>query len=421
MNAAPIRIGVLGAGSVGREVVRGLVESSDRLVAAGAPAIELAAVAVRDIGAARGRGVPADLLTDAPAHVVADPDIDLIVELMGGDEPAHTLIAAALSAGKRVVTANKHVVAHHGAELEAIARGTGAAFRFEAAVGGGIPVLGPLAGDLAANRFSAVRGIVNGTTNYILSAMAEGRGTYEGVLREAQEHGYAEADPSGDVEGRDAINKLVILARLAFGSWLDPAFVVDRAPTLRGSGAPGITGVTTAQLDAARQLGLTIRLIASAAVAADGSVAASVIPTAVPIDSPLGRTGGVRNRIEVTGEPIGQVGFDGPGAGGAATSSAVLGDIAAIARGAGSTWASLPAASAAPANDGDPGGWTRPWFAFLPGVPPGRALHRAVESQIETRSGTAIRTTSLSLESLRAKLLDAAPESLDAPWYPIDD
>ncbi|HEY0443069.1 MAG TPA: homoserine dehydrogenase, partial [Candidatus Limnocylindrales bacterium] len=301
------------------------------------------------------------------------------------------------------------------------ARRTGAAFRFEAAVGGGIPVLGPLAGDLAANRASAVRGIVNGTTNYILSAMAEGRGTYESVLREAQEQGYAEADPSGDVEGRDAINKLVILARLAFGAWLDPAFVIDRPPSLRGSGGPGITGVTTDQLAGARELGLAIRLIATSARASDGSVAASVIPTAVPLDSPLGRTTGVRNRIEVTAEPVGQVGFDGPGAGGPATASAVLGDIAAIARGLGSTWASLPPASAAPANDGDPSGWARRWFAFLPGVRAGRVLLDLAESHVELPSGTAIRTSWLGLESLRGRVVDAAPESLDAPWYPIDD
>ena len=421
MNAAPLRVGVLGAGTVGREVVRGLVEFGDRLGPAGGTPVRLTGIAVRDIEGGRARGLPAELLTDAPAHLVADPDTDLIVELMGGDEPAHTLIAAALSAGKPVVTANKHVVAHHGAELEAISRRTGAALRFEAAVGGGIPVLGPLAGDLAANRISLVRGIVNGTTNYILSAMAEGRGTYEAVLREAQQQGYAEADPSGDVEGRDAINKLVILARLAFGSWLDPAFVVDRPASIRGSGGPGITGVTTDQLDAARELGLAIRLVARASIGKDGAVAASVVPTAVPADSPLGRTTGVRNRIEVTGEPVGEVGFDGPGAGGEATSSAVLGDIAAVARGLGSTWAGLPPAIAATPNDGDPSGWTRRWFAFLPGVRAGRVLADLAESHVELPSGTAIRTTWLGLESLRARLLDAAPESLDAPWYPIDD
>ena len=197
-----MRVAVLGAGTVGREVVRALLELARPTGRAASGArFELAGVAVRDVDGAVARGLPADLLTDAPAHLVAAPDTDVIVELMGGDEPARTLVAAALSAGKSVVTANKHVVAHHGAELEAIARRSKAALRFEAAVGGGIPVLGPLGADLAANETSRVRGIVNGTTNYILTAMAEGRGTYESVLREAQEQGYAEADPSGDVEG----------------------------------------------------------------------------------------------------------------------------------------------------------------------------------------------------------------------------
>jgi homoserine dehydrogenase len=142
---------------------------------------------------------------------------------MGGMEPARTLIIAALGAGKPVVTANKSVIAHHGPELEAEARRSGAAFRFEAAVAGGLPILAPLAADLAGNEIIRIRGIVNGTTNFILSAMAEEGQPYDDVLREAQEQGYAEADPSGDVEGDDAANKLVILGRLAFGRWLDPA------------------------------------------------------------------------------------------------------------------------------------------------------------------------------------------------------
>ena len=194
--------------------------------------ITLTAVAVRDLDKARGNRFPADLLTDAPAHLIADPETDVIVELMGGIEPARTLIAAALGAGKPVVTANKSVIAHHGPELESAARRTGAAFRFEAAVAGGIPVLGPLAADLAGNEIVRVRGIVNGTTNYILTAMAEDGRPYDEVLADAQELGYAEADPAGDVEGDDAVNKLVILARLAFGRWLDPSTVGRRPPTV---------------------------------------------------------------------------------------------------------------------------------------------------------------------------------------------
>ena len=344
---APLRVAVLGAGSVGREVVRALLERPGSLQAVDGAPLELAGVAVRDITRAVGRGIPESLLTDAPAHLVADPDTDVVVELMGGDEPARTLIAAALSAGRSVVTANKHVLAHHGAQLEAIARRTGAALRFEAAVGGGIPVLGPLALDLAANRVEAVRGIVNGTTNFILSAMARDGRAYADVLADAQAAGYAEADPRGDVEGDDAANKIVVLARLAFGRWLDVGSV-GRAPDLvaGGLGLPGITGVTIEDIAAAAARGFAIKLIASA-VRADGEVSAAVVPSAVPLAVPLGRTDGVTNRIEVDAEPVGRVAFTGPGAGGPATSSAVLGDLIAIGRAAGSTWAGLAPATGA--------------------------------------------------------------------------
>jgi homoserine dehydrogenase len=320
-----------------------------------------------------------------------------------------------------VVTANKHVIAHHGPALEAIARAKGAPLRFEAAVGGGIPVLGPLAGDLAANRVTRVRGIVNGTTNYILSAMAEGRGTYEAVLREAQEQGYAEADPSGDVNGGDAINKLVILARLAFDAWLDPALVPDRPFRLRGPGGPGITGVTSAELGAAAALGLTIRLVALAERSpAGGPPTATVVPTAVPLDSPLGRTSGVRNRVEIVAEPVGEIGFDGPGAGGPATSSAVLGDLLAVARGQGSTWAGRPAAEEIRTGPGGDDEQPRAWFALLPGVRAGKVLSEVAEAHHETDAGVAIRTAPIVAAELTARLLDAVPESLDATLYPID-
>jgi homoserine dehydrogenase len=347
MTAAPLRVALLGAGTVGAEVARAFAERPDRLAPDGGRRLELVGIAVRDVDAARDRGLPADLLTDAPAHLVADPDTDVVVELLGGDEPAHTLVRAALGAGKSVVTANKHIVAHHGPELESIARRTEAALRFEAAVGGGIPILGPLAAELAANEVTEIRGIVNGTTNYILTAMAdEGRG-YAEMLAAAQAAGYAEADPSGDVEGHDAVNKLVILVRLAFGVWLDPADVAIVPADGPGAGRPGITGIAAADLAAAEATGKVIKLIASARRDADGKIVASVLPTLVSLDSALGRTGGVLNRIEIEAIPVGRVAFDGPGAGGPATSSAVLGDLLAVARGLGSTWAGLPPAGAA--------------------------------------------------------------------------
>ena len=305
---------------------------------------------------------------------------------MGGDEPARTLIAAALTAGKPVVTANKHVIAHHGPELEAIARRGDVALRFEAAVGGGIPILGPLAADLAANELGRVRGIVNGTTNYILSAMAgEGR-EYAAVLADAQGRGYAEADPTGDVEGDDAVNKLVILARLAFGSWIEPSAVVRRPPTVLGRGAPGITGVTREELAAAAVLGLTIKLLATARRAGD-EVLAGVLPSAVAAGSPFGATAGVLNRIEIDAEPLGSVSLSGPGAGGAATSSAVLGDLVAVARGLSSTWAGSSPATAWTTTAVDPSVEARDWFAFVPGPRSRRAFELAARVRNASRAG----------------------------------
>jgi homoserine dehydrogenase len=346
MSGARLRVAVLGAGTVGREVIRALLQRGPETRPADGAALELVAVAVRDVRRAVDAGVPAALVSDAPAHLVADDDVDVVVELMGGDEPAHTLLGAALSMGKPVVTANKHVIAHHGRELEAIARRTGAPLRFEAAVGGGIPILGPLATDLAANRIRRVRGIVNGTTNFMLSAMTDATAPldYAAALAEAQRLGYAEADPTADVEGLDAVNKLVILARLAFGRWLDPDAIATRPDGADGPAGPGITTVGLADQADARVAGRIIRLVATAGLEDDGTLAACVLPTAVPLDSDLGRTAGVRNRIEIDAEPVGRVGFDGPGAGGPATSSAVLGDLIAVARGAGSTWGSRPAA-----------------------------------------------------------------------------
>jgi homoserine dehydrogenase len=276
---------------------------------------------------------------------VASPDVDVIVEVMGGEEPARTLVLGSLARGRPVVTANKHLLAHHGPELEAAARASDVPLRFEASVGGGIPVLGPLAQDLAGNRVARVRGIVNGTTNFILTAMLREGRDYAGVLADAQARGYAESDPTADVEGLDAVNKLVMLARLAFGAWIDPAAVSNCPGTTRGGpGLPGIRGVSAADVAGLAAEGRVLRLLATARLAEDGALEASVVPTAVPTDSPFGRCDGVLNRVEVDAVPVGRVAFEGPGAGGPATSSAVLGDLVAIARGQGSTWAGSPAA-----------------------------------------------------------------------------
>jgi len=423
MSRPPLRVAVLGAGTVGGAVLDGLLHHADRLVTADGPALTVVAVAVRDVAKSRSDGLTADLLTDAPAHLIADPETDVIVELMGGIEPARTLIGAALGAGKAVVTANKSVIAHHGPELEAEARRTGAAFRFEAAVAGGLPILAPLAADLAGNEIIRIRGIVNGTTNFILSAMAEDGQPYDDVLREAQEQGYAEADPSGDVEGDDAANKLVILGRLAFGRWLDPASVRRRPPTVRGMGSPGITGVTDQEMEGAAALGYTIKLLATAS-RRGADIEAAVIPTAVPSDSPFGWTDGVTNRIEIEAEPLGMIRIAGPGAGGAATSSAVLGDLVAVARGVGSTWAGLPAATGGAVAAVDPLDGPRRWFAFLPTLPQidgalPSALDRA--ASVEFEDGTAIRTEVTSLDDARAAFDAILPADVDVTLYPVDD
>jgi homoserine dehydrogenase len=407
---------------VGRAVIEGLRDHPERLATADGRPLALAGVAVRDVDKAQAAGIDAALLTDAPAHLVASPETDVIVELMGGDEPARTLIAAALGAGKPVVTANKHVVAHHGPELEAIARRSDVAFRFEAAVAGGIPVLSPLAGDLAGNEIRRVRGIVNGTTNYILTAMAEDGSPYDDVLADAQDRGYAEADPTGDVEGDDAVNKLVILARLAFGSWLDPSTVGRRPPTARGHGRPGITGVTDQEMEGAAALGLTLKLLATATRGADGAIEAAVVPTAVSADSPFGWTGGVTNRIEIEAEPLGTVRLAGPGAGGPATSSAVLGDLVAVARGVGSTWAGLlpatgPAVAAANPLDG-----RRHWYAFVPAVRPGPLPAVLAEAAaVAFDDGSAIRSEVATLAEARDAFRAILSDDVDVTLYPVDD
>jgi homoserine dehydrogenase len=420
-----MRVAVLGAGTVGRAVVRGLLENPERVLAADGRPLVLIGVAARDLQRARAAGIPAELLTDAPAHLVASPETDVVVELMGGDEPARTLIAAALGAGKPVVTANKHVVAHHGPVLEAIARRAEVPLRFEAAVGGGIPVLGALAEGLAADRVDRVRGIVNGTTNHILSAMGEDGRSYADVLAEAQALGYAEADPSGDVEGDDAANKLVILARLAFGHWLEPGSVTRRPPTACASGptgAPGITGVTLADLEGAAALGLTIKLLA---MASRDDERAIVVPTGVPADGPFGRTGGVTNRVEIDATPVGRIGLSGPGAGGGATSSAVLGDLVAIARGLGSTWAGLAPATEPAIPAGEPFTEPRAWFTILPGVAPAAAQALPGARIAATAHGLAIVTAVQSLEAARAAigalLPGGAGTPVNATLYPVDD
>jgi homoserine dehydrogenase len=434
VSASPLRVALLGLGTVGRAVARGLTTDAPRGLTTDAPRglttdgpRGLTTDAPRGLTTDSPRGLTTDaprgLTTDSPRGLTTDgtrplsatdgsrsrwtagrevrlvavadrdasrfealdlrdverlddgsaligrPDIDVVVELIGGIDTAGRLVASALDAGQSVVTANKALLARRGVELERLARERGAALRFEAAVGGAIPVLATLAGDLAANRIDRVRGIVNGSTNFVLTEMSEAGAAYDEVVARAKSLGFLEADPGTDVEGRDAADKLAILVRLAFGAWPDVAAIRRAPPALRGDGPAGITGVTVALIDVARREHLAVKLVAQASRDDAGVISAWVLPVAVPVGDPLARTAGAENRIEIVGHPVGSVAFVGAGAGGAPTSSAVLGDLLAIARGEGSTWAGLPAATELPAERlADGMGVARRWLACdLPG------------------------------------------------------
>ncbi len=324
-----IGIGLLGLGTVGAGVAAILASPEGRhpLVAQ----LALRRVAVRD--PARPRPVTLDpgLITTDPEAVVRDPTVDIVVEVMGGLEPARTLILAAIAAGKSVVTANKAVIARYGEEIAAAAAERGVYVLIEAAVGGGIPIIEPLKQSLGGNRVQRVIGIINGTTNYILSRMADEGAAYADVLVDAQRLGYAEADPAADVEGGDAADKIAILAGLAYGGAVERAAI----PT------EGISRLDARDVTYAAQLGYVVKLLAVAqslgidhsGTAADGSVQLDVRvhPTLVPRDHPLAGVHGVNNAILVEGDPVGRVMFYGPGAGAGPTASAVVADILNIA------------------------------------------------------------------------------------------
>ena len=324
--ATRIGIGLLGLGTVGAGVASILNSPEGRhpLIAD----LELVRVAVRDLQRSRPVAIPTDRLTTDPNEVVDDPNVHVVVEVIGGIEPARTLIMRAISAGKSVVTANKAVIARHGEEIAAAAAAAGVYVLIEAAVGGGIPIIEPLKQSLGSNRIERVSGIINGTTNYILSRMADEGADYHAVLKEAQELGYAEADPAADVDGHDAADKIAILAGLAFGGPIERSAV----PTT------GISNLQGRDVDYATQLGYGVKLLAVAErLESDADPMGSlplgvrVQPTLVPKDHPLAGVSGVNNAILVEGDPIGRVMFYGPGAGSGPTASAVVADILNIA------------------------------------------------------------------------------------------
>ncbi|MGR6965729.1 homoserine dehydrogenase [Geodermatophilus sp. URMC 61] len=322
MNA-PLKVALLGCGTVGSAVLRLLDEQADDLTARIGRPVEVAGVAVRRPD--RHPDVPAHLLTTDAHGLVTRDDVDLVVEVIGGIEPVRSLLLAAFEAGKSVVSANKALLADDGVELHAAAAKAGVDLYYEAAVAGAIPLLRPLRESLAGDQLRRVVGIVNGTTNYILSRMAETGHGFTEALAEATELGYAEADPTADVDGFDAAAKAAILASLAFHTPVTAADVYRE----------GISAVTATDVARATEIGCTVKLLAICErVPGEGgeSVAVRVHPAMIPTSHPLAAVGGAFNAVFVEAEAAGQLMFYGQGAGGEPTASAVLGDLVAVAR-----------------------------------------------------------------------------------------
>jgi homoserine dehydrogenase len=320
MGRSEINIVLLGLGVVGGGVARALHDKAeDYAERVGLPLV-LRRVLVRDRTKPRSTSVDEDLLTTDPEEALA-VDADIVVELMGGETPALDYIERSLQNGRHVVTANKEVVSKHWLRLRSAARDSGVEMYYEASVGGGIPVISPLKRDLAANEITGIRAIINGTTNYILTRMAaEGVG-FSDALRQAQELGYAEADPTNDIEGQDPVYKLSILSSLAFRTFISPDDIYRE----------GITQLHARDFKYAAELGYIIKLLA-VAKREQGGVRARVHPTLLAKDELLARVDGVLNAVQVEGDLVGRVLFQGPGAGSDASASAVMADILEAAR-----------------------------------------------------------------------------------------
>ncbi|HEX3541717.1 MAG TPA: homoserine dehydrogenase [Acidimicrobiales bacterium] len=317
MEAGTIRVGILGCGNVGAAVAQLLLGDADNIAARTGIRLQLEAVAVHSLARQRPVTLPPGVLTTDAHAVVTSPDIDVVVEVIGGIEPARGLILAALKGGKPVVTANKELLANVGAELFEAASAGGVDLLFEAAVAGGIPLIRPLRESLAGERIRRIMGIVNGTTNFVLTKMTEGGASYHGALGEAQRLGYAERDPTADVEGFDAAAKAAILATVAFG-----------VPVVAGDVyREGISGVTADDIAFAGRLGYVIKLLAVIETAGDDQVAVRVHPAMVPVTHPLAAVRDSFNAVFVEGDAVGELMFLGRGAGGMPTASAVLGDL----------------------------------------------------------------------------------------------
>jgi len=321
--AEPLKVGLAGLGTVGSAVVQLLERGRDKLIARCGRPIEIVALSARSRTKKRNIDLKKFRWVADPVALARDPSIDVLVEVIGGaGDPAKRAVETALASGKPVVTANKALLARHGQKLAIMAERRQVALNFEASVGGGIPIVKTLREGLSGDSFTRIYGILNGTCNYILSRMEQDRLAFEDCLRDAQRLGYAEADPSFDVEGHDTAQKLSILASLAFGTKVDPhAIYVE-----------GISSITLADLDAADQLGYRVKLL-GVAVKTEEGIEQRVHPTMVPKDSAIAQVMGVTNAVTVDANGLAPITLIGPGAGGMATASAVVSDLADIARG----------------------------------------------------------------------------------------
>ncbi len=316
-----INVGMIGLGTVGSGALRILRDNAELIQKRVGVPIEVTKIAVRDLKRDRGFKLAPGVLTDSPSAVVDDPAVDIVVELIGGYEPAKELILTAIARGKHIVTANKALLAAHGAEIQEAARRAGATIGFEGSVGGGIPIIKALKEALAANRILSIYGIINGTSNYILSKMTDEERPFADVLAEAQRAGYAEADPTFDVGGIDTAHKLAILVNLALGAHVD----------LKDIYIEGITSISPLDIDFGKLFGYTVKLLAIAKMH-DGRAEARVHPTMIPDEYPIAKVSGVYNAIQIVGDACEDIMLYGRGAGSMPTGSAVVADIMDIAR-----------------------------------------------------------------------------------------
>jgi len=396
--AAPLKVGIAGLGTVGASVVRLIAQQRAVLEVRCGRKIEVVAATARS---RKKRGGDVDKLrwVDSAKKLAADPEIDVFVELMGGDgDPAKAAIETALANGKSVVTANKALLAKHGLALAMLAEKNKVALNFEAAVGGAIPIVKTLREGMAGNSFARVYGILNGTCNYILTRMEREKLSFEACLKDAQRLGYAEADPTFDIEGYDTAQKLAIVASLAFGVKVDESAI----------NVEGISSLSPEDLDAADELGYRVKLL-GVAMRTDKGIEQRVHPTMVPKDSAIAQVMGVTNALSIDAEGINPITLVGPGAGGAATAASVVADIGDIARGVrtapfGRPASKLMVSKKAPMQRHEGGYYIRLLAVDKPGTFASIAKHLAAQK--------------ISLESIVQKHPGAAPHGGDDPKSP---